>query len=107
MKDMKCTVLVPKIDRQGIEFPRIPCKVVRVLENGFYELVCSAGALVNKYRDEDLMALSGKLVEPTKLDKITLRQAEVKNCSNGYCNCKKNGSHCSSHCTCNKKNVKT
>ena len=32
---MKCTVLVPKIDRQGIEFPRIPCKVVRVLENGY------------------------------------------------------------------------
>ena len=29
--------LVPKIDRQGIEFPRIPCKVVRMLENGYYE----------------------------------------------------------------------
>jgi hypothetical protein len=90
--------------------------------------------LVNKYRDEDLMAFSGKLVEPTKLDKITLRQAAIlfnkgkknakiktkrkeivsvteaskkkdccgcklKNCSNGNCNCKKNGSHC----TCNKK----
>ena len=131
-------VLVPKIDRQGIEFPRIPCKVVRVLENGYYELVCSAGVLVNKYRDEDLMAFSGKLIEPTKLDKITLRQAAImfnkgkknakiktkrketdvskkkdccscklKNCSNGNCNCKKNGSHCSSHCSCNKKNVKT
>ena len=24
-------------------------------------------------------------------------------CSNGNCNCKKNGSHCSSHCSCNKK----
>ena len=60
-----------------IEFPRIPCKVVRVLENGYYELVCSAGVLVNKYRDEDLMAFSGKLIEPTKLDKITLRQAAI------------------------------
>ena len=46
MTDMKCTVLVPKIDRHGIEFPRIPCKVVRVLENGYYELVCSAGVRV-------------------------------------------------------------
>ena len=69
---MKCTVLVPKIDRQGTVFPRIPCQVVRVLENGYYELVCSAGILVNKYRDEDLIAFSGKLVEPTKLAKITL-----------------------------------
>ena len=43
---MKCTVLVPKIDRPGTEFPRIPCQVVRVLENGYYELVCSAGILV-------------------------------------------------------------
>ena len=33
--------------------------------------------LVNKYRDEDLMAFSGKLVEPTKLEKITLRQAAI------------------------------
>ncbi len=87
------------------------------------------------------MAFSGKLVEPTKLDKITLRQAAIsfnrtpkakknakiktkkkeivsvteiskkkdccgcklKNCSNGNCNCKKNGNHCSFHCTCNKK----
>ena len=77
MKDMKYTVLVTKIDRHGIEFPRIPCKIVRVLENGYYELVWSAGVLVNKYRDEDLMAFSGKLVEPTKLDKITLRQAAI------------------------------
>jgi len=45
-KDMHCTILVQKIDRQGIEFPRIPCQVVRVLENGNYELVCSAGILV-------------------------------------------------------------
>ena len=32
---------------------------------------------------------------------------EFKNCSNCNCNCKKHGNHCSSHCTCNKKNVKT
>jgi hypothetical protein len=60
---MKFTELVPKIDRQGIEFSMIPCKVVKVLENGYYELVCSASILVNKYRGEDLMAFSGKLVE--------------------------------------------
>ena len=53
-------------------FLELHVKVVRVLENGYYELVCSAGILVNKYRDEDLMAFSGKLVEPTKLAKITL-----------------------------------
>ncbi len=70
---MKSTIL--KIDRQGIEFPMIPCEVVKVLENGYYELVCSASILVNKYRGEDLMAFSGKLVEPTKLDKITQNNA--------------------------------
>ena len=48
-----------------------------MLENGYYELVCSAGILVNKYRDEDLIAFSGKLVEPTKLAKITLWQAAI------------------------------
>ena len=93
--------------------------------------------LVKKYRDEDLMEFSGKLVEPTKLEKITLRQAAIsfnkdkknaknktkrkeivsvtevskkkdccgcklKNCSYGNFNCKKNGNHCSSDCTCNK-----
>jgi hypothetical protein len=48
-----------------------------VLENGYYELVCSAGILANKYKDEDQMVFSGELVEPTKLDKITLRQAAI------------------------------
>ncbi len=48
-----------------------------MLENGYYELVCSAGILANKYKDEDQMVFSGELVEPTKLDKITLRQAAI------------------------------
>ena len=56
--------------------------------------------LVNKYRDEDLMEFSGKLVEPTKLEKITLKQAAMP-FNKGKC--KKSGKHCSSHYTCYKK----
>ena len=65
--------------------------------------------LVNKYRDEVLIAFSGKLVEPTKLDKITQRKAAIsfkKGKKNAKIKTKRKeivSVTDRSNCTCNKK----
>ena len=115
------SVLIPRIDRGGTDFPRLP-GIIRRVTNGkdsLYEVVTKFGILNDKYRSCDLETFSGILdIETTTItNKITMREAARKaakratdlkdaattcnctgDCSRGQCSCFRKNQKCGSHC---------
>ena len=57
----KVSVKIPRIDRGGVDFPRLLGVVSKVYEHQekFYEILTEYGILNDKYRASDLEAFSG------------------------------------------------
>lgn len=74
----RVTVYVPKIDRQGLQSPRLPGMVSRVMENGYYEIMTSGGTINRMFRADELSAYSGQFViSSISNDRISLRAAAI------------------------------
>ena len=79
----KCTIKIPKIDRQTLQHSRIPGKILRVLPHGYYEVITSAGILKDKYTIENLGLYNGVIETSENLNrrgvatKISLREAAI------------------------------
>ena len=109
------TVTVPKLDRSGTDFPRLPCIVQEVHgdKRKTYTFGISFGVLLNKFSDRDLQDYSGE-VEANTSRSISLREAAKLSrpenrfcrkrcsckgkCSTKNCSCYASGLGCSSHC---------
>ena len=73
----KCTVEIPKLDRQGIQHPRLPCQIIKIYEKtGFFEIASSAGIIDCKFRGGDLTKYNGELNINLK-KKVCLRNAAI------------------------------
>ena len=106
---------IPPIDRVGTDFPRLPCVIRDIRNNGeMHELVSKFGIIDICYRVEDLESYSGSLnFEYLEIKNyISLRSAaqlfnnrsKDKSETNGVCNC--NGKCDNPKCGCFKKNKK-
>jgi hypothetical protein len=120
------TVKIPRIDRAGTAFPRLPGKVYKISQyrQKFYHIITQWGILKDKYRACDLEPYSGlinnvnieniektntlSLTEAARLQGVQTGQQEsivkVCNCTgvckgDGRCSCWSfNGGKCGSHC---------
>ena len=128
LKGQRVTVLVPKIDRQGLQSARLPGVIIRVMENGYYEVMTSGGTIDRKFRVDEMAKYSG-VITITNISQtmISLRTAAIffnndyKNakierkkksaCNTVSCQCKAGsckgdkrckcfafGNRCNSHC---------
>ena len=101
-KRNKRSVLIPRIDRDGSDLPRIPAQVMRVCGNKdkFYEIATKFGIIETKYRVGDLEVYEGIVEANTLIQhsgklqlnlnyelhqgvKLKIPMSEIK------CNCKK------------------
>ena len=66
-----------KLDRQGIQHPRLPCQIIKIYEKtGFFEIASSAGIIDCKFRGGDLTKYNGELNINLK-KKVCLRNTAI------------------------------
>ena len=122
----KVSVKIPRIDRGGVDFPRLPGIVSKIFDHQkkFYEILTEYGILNDKYRASDLESFSGLVnvdlldYENGKYTQISLKSAAgvqnartgstelvntICNCqglckSDNRCKCFKIGKKFTSHC---------
>ena len=119
------SVKIPRIDRTGTSFARLPGKVCKIASHKqqFYGILTQWGILNDNYLPSDLEPYSGvvnvnldnyednysklSLTEAARLQGLStgLVEAVVKTCnctgvckSDGRCSCWSNGEKCGSHC---------
>ncbi|CAG8661535.1 3800_t:CDS:2, partial [Paraglomus brasilianum] len=70
-------ILIPRIDRTGIDQRSLPCKVLEVLEGGFYRLGCAHGVLNSCYQPCNMESISGNFTELDNIpnNRISLTEA--------------------------------
>jgi hypothetical protein len=108
-------VNIPRVDRTGIDRRSLPCKVMEVLDGGFYRLGCAYGILRTCYQVSDLESISAEFPELENIpDKqISLTEAAKmqssatvtgalcrckSKCDSNRCPCKRTGTGCGSRC---------
>ena len=108
-------ILIPRIDRTGIDRRSLPCKVLEVLEGGFYRLGCAHGVLNSCYQPCNMESISSNfteldnipnnrisLTEAARLQSSAVIQGSVchckSNCNTNRCLCKRSGIGCGSRC---------
>ena len=77
-KGERVSVLVPKIDRQGLQCSRLPGIITRVMANGYFELMTSGGTIYRKFRSNEMSKYSGTItITSISTDMISLRAASI------------------------------
>src|SRR5436305_2681393 len=109
-------IAISKIDRSGVDYPTLPCKIIEATENNNYLLGLKFG-IINVYYSPGEIEPLGTMHFP-KLDhlpsnKISVREAArlqstgpvtgaicncKGNCDNSRCCCRKVGKKCESRC---------
>ena len=89
-------IVIPKIDRSGIDRPTLPCKVIGVTENNQY-LLGSKFGIINVYYSPGEIEPLGVIYFP-ELDNLPSNKISVRDCNSNRCRCKKIGSNCGSRC---------
>jgi len=126
------TVRIPRIDRGGTDFPRLPGMVAKISGHDgekFFRILTVNGTLNDAYRVSDLEPYVGVVdvnINDLNVKMISLREAAmlqaarttstevinaICNCqgmciNDGRCKCHKLGKKCTSHCHTKKKGVK-
>jgi len=113
---------IPAPDRQRLGRRLLPCKVMEVLDGGWYKLGCSEGILDTHYQAADLESVRAEYSELADIPQMTISLTTAirlqginesahtdsnnscncrANCSTRRCPCKRANSTCSSNCHSN------
>jgi len=109
-------IMIPKIDRSGIDRPTLPCKIIKKTESNQYVLGSKFGIINTCYSPGEFEPLGVQCfpeLNNLPSNKISVREAAhlqntgsntsvicncKHNCNNNKCSCKKKGSNCGSRC---------
>jgi len=109
-------IVIPKIDRAGVDHPTLLCKIMEVTENNQYILGSKHGIINIYYSPGEIEPLGTKdFAELNNIpsNKVSVREAAhfqstgtvtgiicncKSNCNSKKCCCKKSGKNCGSKC---------